>query len=340
MTTLPTEPHATSPAALDKTASRLAARSTRHVSLAPLGFVGPWLVGFVLLTLYPFCATCYWSFCRYDLLRSPQWVGLANYRRLADELLHGGRFGQALANTAYFALTSVPLSIGLGVLLAVMLSWNVRGMALYRTLVFLPSVVPVVVVAILWSWLLDPHAGLVNYVLRGVGLPGPGWFNSIRELASPWAWWRGEGGIGSKDALVLMSLWGVGNFMIVYVAALGDIPDQLYEAAELDGAGPLRRFWHITLPLLSPVIFFNLVMGIIHAVQSFTQVYIVSQGQGSPSGSLLMLSLHLFLSAFKYLDMGYASAMAWSLLLVVLLVTWLLFRSSHRWVHYAGAKIS
>jgi multiple sugar transport system permease protein len=137
--------------------------------------------------------------------------------------------------------------------------------------------------------------------------------------------------------LVLMSLWGVGNFMIIYLAALGDIPPQLYEAAELDGAGSLRRFWHITLPMLSPVIFFNLVMGLIHAVQAFTQVYIVSEGQGAPAGSTLMLSLYIFLSAFKYLEMGYASAIAWTLFVLVTLVTLALFRSSRHWVYYQGA---
>ncbi len=320
--------------------SPIAPRRFRLLPLTPLAFVSPWLAGFAALIVYPFCATLYWSFCRYDLLRPPRWAGLANYERLADELVHDGRFAQALANTCYYALVSVPLSIALGVLLAVMLAWNVRGREVYRTLLFLPSVVPVVAGAILWTWLLDPQAGLVNSVLRGLGLPAPGWFNSIREAASPLAWYRGQGGLGSKDALVLMNLWGVGNFMVIYLAALGDISPQLYEAAELDGAGRLQRFWHITLPLLSPVIFFNLVMGLIHAVQAFTQIYIVSQGQGAPSGSTLMLSLHLFLSAFKYLDMGYASAMAWVLFVVVLAVTWLLFRSSRHWVHYPGGRLS
>lgn len=305
--------------------------------LKALGFIGPWLVGFVALVGYPFCASLIWSFERYDMLTPAEPAGLANYRRLADELWTGQRFGQAVWNTAYFALTSVPLSIALGVGLAVMLSWNVRGRALYRTLFFLPSVVPAVASSILWMWLLNPQAGLVNYVLTSLGLPAPGWFNSTAEAAWPPGWLTGHGGLGSKDALVLMSLWGVGNFMVIYLAALGDIPPQLYEAAELDGAGAWRRFWHITLPMLSPVIFFNLVMGLIHAVQAFTQVYIVSEGQGAPAGSTLMLSLYIFLSAFKYLEMGYASAIAWSLFVLVVLVTVALFRSSRYWVHYQGA---
>jgi ABC-type sugar transport system permease subunit len=308
----------------------------RRRTLAAWCFISPWLVGFAALVVYPFAATFYWSFCRYDLLSPPRWVGGANYRRLAAELVAGERFGQAVFNTGYYALVSVPLSIALGIALAVMLSWNVRGRAVYRTLFFLPSVVPIVAASVLWMWLLDPQEGLVNTVLSWLGLPGPAWFNGPREALWPPNWWHGTAQLGSKDALALMSLWGVGNFMIIYLAALGDIPHQLYEAAELDGAGPLRRFRHVTLPLLSPVIFFNLVMGLIHAVQAFTQIYIVSDGQGDPAGSALVLSLHLFLSAFKDLDMGYASAMAWTLFVVVLVATAALFRSSRRWVYYQG----
>jgi multiple sugar transport system permease protein len=296
-------------------------------TLTALAFLLPWLVGLFALVLLPFAASLYWSFFNYDMLTPPVYVGGANYERLADELLAGQRFGQAVWNTAYYALVSVPLSIALGVLLAVMLAWDVRGRAVYRTLFFLPSVVPAVASSMLWLWLLDPQAGLINYLLSLAGVPGPGWFNSTAEAAWPPGWFTGQGGFGSKDALVLMSLWGVGNFMIIYLAAIGDISPQLYEAAELDGAGPLRRFWHITLPMLSPVIFFNLVMGLIHAVQAFTQIYIVSEGQGAPAGSTLVLSLYIFLSAFKYLDMGYASAIAWMLFLLIVLVTLGLFRS-------------
>jgi multiple sugar transport system permease protein len=311
-------------------------RSIR-ASTTALPFVGLWLVGLLALIVYPFVASLTWSFTRYDLLSPPRYVGGENYQRLATELWRGERFGQAVWNTAYYALLSVPLSIALGIGLAIMLAWNVRGRAVYRTIFFLPSVVPAVASSILWMWLLNPQAGLVNYLLSLVGLPGPGWFNSTAEVASPLAWFRGHGGVGSKDALVLMSLWGVGNFMIIYLAALGEIPASLYEAAELDGAGPVRRFRLITLPMLSGVIFFNLIMGLIHAVQAFTQIYIVSEGQGAPAGSTLTLSLYIFLAAFKYLDMGYASAMAWTLLVLVMALTVALFRSSRYWVYYQGA---
>lgn len=308
----------------------------------PLPFLSPWIIGFCTLTLYPFAASLYWSFCRYDLLTSPRWIGWGHYQRLAEELWQSGPFGRALWNTAYYAAVSVPLSIALGVVLATLLSQKVRGVALYRALWFLPSILPVVATSVLWMSLLDPQHGFVNHLL-GEHLD-QGWFNSTSEAAWPGSWALPTVDsdrilprrFGSKDALVLMSLWGVGNFMVIYLAAIGDIPESLYEAARLDRAGPFRRFWHITLPLLTPVIFFNLVMGTIQAAQAFTQVYLVSDGVGDPAGSTLMLSLHLFLAAFRDLEMGYASAMAWVLFVIVLLVTAWLFRTSRNWVHYSG----
>jgi len=309
-------------------------------NLTGVAFVSPWLIGFAALILFPFAASLYWSFTHYDLMRPPVAAGWANYRSLAEELSEGDRFGLALWNTFYYAALAVPLSIALGVLLAVMLVWNVRGRAIYRTVLFIPYVVPTVAAAVLWMWLLDPKDGLVNYALRWmVDQPSQtfGWFKSVDEAANVPRWLSGRGGFGSKDALVLMSLWGVGNFMILYVAAIGDIPRAIYEAAALDGARVFRRFWHVTLPMLSPVIFFNLVMGLIQAVQAFTQIYIVSDGQGSPAGSTLVISLHLFLSAFKDSQMGYASAMAWILFVVVLVITALLFRTARHWVFYQWA---
>ncbi len=303
----------------------------RRATLGPL-FISPWLVGFVLLVAFPFAASLYWSFCHYDLLSPPRFVGLENYRRIAQEAVTGGRFGQALWNTGYFALLSVPLSIFLGVTLAVMLTWKIRGQAMYRSLFFLPSVVPVVAASVLWMWLLDPRDGIVNESLGWLGISQSLWFKGATEAVVPPGWFD----FGSKDALVLMAVWASGNMMVIYLAAIGDIPTQLYEAAELDGAGPLRRFLHVTLPMLSPVIFFNLVMGVIQSVQAFTQVYLVSEGTGEPAGWSLMLSLHLFLAAFQDLDMGYASAMAWLLFVVLLGATIFLFRTARHWVHYQG----
>jgi ABC-type sugar transport system permease subunit len=307
--------------------------STYRNTLVGLAFISPWLVGFVLLVAWPFAASFYWSFTSYDLLLEPRWIGTQNYLRLFNELRSGGPFAQALWNTSYYALLAVPLSIVLGVSLATLLSQRIHGRELFRTLFYLPAALPTVAMAILWMWLLDPNAGWVNQVLFSLGVPReslPLWLTSPREAAWPPQYFD----FGSKDALVLMSLWGIGNFVLIYSAALGDIPQSLYEAAELDGAGPLRRFRHVTLPLLTPVIFFNLVMGLIQSVQAFTQVYLVSEGTGKPANSTLMLSLHLFLSAFGDLDLGYASAMAWLLFVLLAAATWLLFRSSRQWVHY------
>jgi len=309
-------------------------RPTHSRRLSPLLFIAPWLIGFLGLVVYPFVASFVWSFSRYDLLSPPEFIGGGNYGRLAAELVGGEAFGRAVWNTVYFAGLSVPLSVALGVGLATLLSWRVRGVAVFRALCFLPSVVPVVAASVLWLALLDPQDGLVNRLLMTVGVAPQPWFNGVVEAAWLPGWFSGAGGFGSKDGLILMSLWGVGNFMVIYLAAIGDIPGELYEAAELDGASLWQRFWHVTRPMLSPVIFFNLILGLIQAVQTFTQVYIVSEGTGAPAGASLLLSLHLFLAAFKDLEMGYASAMAWTLFVLVALATWALFRSSRYWVHY------
>ena len=179
---------------------------------------------------------------------------------------------------------------------------------------------------------------MVNHALQTVGLPGPQWLNDYREIAWPLGWFNGTAAVGSKDALVLMSLWSVGNFMLIYIAALADIPAEMYEAAEIDGASRWRRFLSITVPMLTPVILFNLIMGLVQSVQAFTQMYIVSEGTGAPQQSTLVLSLHLFLSAFQDLDMGYASAMAWIVFVLLVVVTGCLFRWSARWVHYGGVR--
>jgi multiple sugar transport system permease protein len=308
-------------------------------------FCSPWIVGFVLLFLWPFCASFYWSLCRFDLINAPRWVGLENYHRLASEIGTDQGFGLALSNTVYYSLLSVPLSVVVGVLLGVLLSAKVRGQAVYRTLVFLPSVIPIVAASILWMWLLDPTDGMVNYLLSWLGIGPQNWLNQSRSAISGESvgvlsgWISGEPLklFGSKDALVLMTVWGVGNFVVIYLAAISEIPTSLYEAAEIDGASRFRKLLHITIPMLSPVIFFNVVMGLIRSVQTFTSVYVLSEGTGEPGGSLMMLSLQLFLSAFNDFEMGYASAMAWILFVALLVSTWALFRTAKYWVHYRMA---
>jgi multiple sugar transport system permease protein len=211
---------------------------------------------------------------------------------------------------------------------------------------YLPAVVPVVATSILWMWLLDPADGMVNYVLGSVGVDSQNWLTQSRAAVSVdgWqtirGWLAGDNALalmGALDALVLMSVWTVGNSMIIFLAAVGDVPQSLYEAARIDGAGWWGRFRHITVPMLSPVILFNLVMGLIRSVQTFTPVYILSEGTGQPGQSLLLFSLHLFLSAFSDLEMGYASAMAWIVFVILVVCTVALFRTSRHWVFYRNA---
>jgi multiple sugar transport system permease protein len=306
----------------------------RHSTGAACWFVGPWIVGFLCLYVYPFAMSLWWSFCEYDLLSSPRFVGTVHYRRLASEFIAADGFGRACWNTFYYAVLAVPLSIVAGISLALMLSWPIRGRGILRTMCYVPTVVPTVAVAILWMWMLDPAEGIVNRVLSILGIPPQGWFADFREAAWVPDWLSGHGGFGSKDALVMMAVWGGGNLMVIYMAALTQIPSALYEAAVLDGAGRIRRFLFVTLPHLTPVILFNLITGLVQSVQAFTQMYIVSEGTGAPRQSTLVLSMHIFLSAFQDLDMGYASAMAWILFVLLMLATWLLMRWSQSWVFY------
>ncbi len=283
-------------------------------SLAGYAFIGPWLAGFLLFTAIPFVTSVYLSFTRYNILKPPLWVGVANYRSLLrDDPL----FWKSLGVTFKFALAAVPLGIVAGVCLALLLNQNVRGVSVFRTIFYLPSIVPAVATSVLFMWILNPQIGLINSLMRRFGVEGPAW------LQDP---------VWAPRSLVGMSLWGVGGSMIIYLAGLKDIPAHLYEAAVIDGASAWHRLRHVTLPMLTPVIFFNLIMGVIGAFQYFTEVYIMTQG--GPADSTLFYALYLFTRAWTYLDMGYASAMAWILFAVVMVLTGLLFRTQRRWVHY------
>jgi len=277
-------------------------------------FVLPWITGFCILTLFPLIASILLSFTRYDIVSKPVWVGLANYREL---LLSDPVFWNSLKVTIKYALVAVPLGIMTGVGLALLLNSNIRGISIYRTIFYLPSIVPVVATSVVFMWILNPQIGLVNTILKQFGIQGPAWLGDVR-----WSLW----------SLIFMSLWGVGGSMIIYLAGLKDIPLELYEAAMVDGAGLWRRTIHITLPMLTPVIFFNLIMGIIHAFQYFAQAFIMTQG--GPQDSTNFYALYLFNRAWSYLDMGYACAMAWILFAMVMVITLLIFRSHTSWVHY------
>ncbi|NLV91066.1 MAG: sugar ABC transporter permease [Firmicutes bacterium] len=280
-------------------------------------FVSPWIIGFTVFTLYPFVMSIYLSLTKYSVLAPAEFIGLDNYRTLFGDNL----FWTSLYNTFYFCAFSVPLGAIIGVLLALLLNQNVGGMAVYRTVYYLPSIVPIVASSIVWMWLFNPYYGVINALLELVGIQGPGW------IADP-AW--------SKPALIIMSLWGVGNATLIYLASLQDVPVSLYESAELDGASAWHKTIHITIPMITPTILFNVIMGLINSFQYFTQAYIMTNG--GPADSTLFYSLYLYNNSFRYFKMGYASAQAWILFVIIMFFTLLLLRSSRSWVYYAGER--
>lgn len=281
-------------------------------------FAAPWLVGLVGFLLYPVLASLFASFCDYSTLQPPIWIGAENYADLAGDAV----FYRALGNSFYYAAFALPLGIVMSFALALLLNTGLRRMALFRTIFYLPALVPIVASALLWLWILNGRYGVLNYALSLVGIQGPTW------LADP---------IWAKPALILMSLWGVGGAMVIYLAALQDVPQELYESAEIDGAGYWSRLVHITIPTVSPVIYFNLIMGIIGVFQIFSIVYIMTgSASGSPARSTLFYALYLWQQAFDYLKMGYASAMAWILFVIILCLTMLAHRAMGRRVFYSG----
>lgn len=279
-------------------------------------FIAPWLLGFLLFTAWPFLRSLYLSFTRYDIVRPPRWVGVSNYESL---ITNDATFRISSWITLKYAVIAVPLGIVAGVGLALLLNANVKGISIYRTIFFLPSIVPTVATSVVFLWILNPQIGLVNGLLSKVGITGPAWLND-----PSWSLW----------SLIFMGLWGVGNSMVIYLAGLKDIPNYLYEAAIVDGANTWMRLRKITLPMLTPVIFFNLVMGVIGSLQYFTQAYIMTGG--GPEDSTRFYALYLFDRAWRYGDMGYASAMAWVLFLLIVALTAALFGTQKRWVQYGG----
>jgi len=288
--------------------------------------ISPWLVGFGILTLGPMIASLVLSFTHYPVLSEPRWVGTDNFADLftAD----WPNVKKSLANAAYLAGVGVPLSLLTGLSIALLLNSAVRGLRYYRTFFYMPAIVPTIASAVLWAWLLsgDPNKGLINAVWLATvsewfGTPVPGWIN-----AEAWA----------KPALILMGVWGAGSGMILWLAGLKGIPTSLYEAAAIDGANPRQQFWTVTLPQLSPIIFFNLVMGIIGSLQEFDRVYVMRTPDGTPgpADSLLVPVYHLFVNGFSYFKMGYASAFAWLLFAIILILTAIQLKLAPKWVHY------
>ena len=303
-------------------ARRARMSAPRREARAGLLFVLPWLLSLLLFTAYPVLAAFYFSLTDYNIVQPPRWAGLQNYRTMftADPA-----FWTSVGNSVYYAMLSVPLGLAGALGLALLLNMRGKGIGVYRTLISLPILVPPVASTIIFMAMFDPQSGPLNALLHKVRLPSVGW------LTDP-TW--------SKPALVILSLWGLGGAALIFLAGLQEIPQALLDAASIDGAGPWQRFRHVTLPLLTPVILFNLVMGVIASFHIFTQALVVGGTTGKPLESTLMFMVHIYRNAFRYFAMGYASALAIVLFLTVLLVTLAIFRSARVWVYYEGSENS
>lgn len=282
---------------------------------AGYAFLSPWLVGLIVITIGPMAASLYLSFTDYNFLNSPEWIGAANYK----ELLSDTRFHKALAVTFQYVIVSVPLQLIVALFVAIVLDRGIRGLALYRSAFYLPSLIGgSVAIALLWRQIFG-STGLVNAVLAIAGIEGRSW------IANP------DTALGT---LIVLNVWTFGAPMIIFLAGLRQIPTMYYEAAAVDGAGILRRFWNVTVPILTPIIFFNLILQLIGAFQAFTQAFIISGGSGAPSDSTLFYTLYLYMEGFGNFNMGYASAMAWVLVLIIGAFTLVNFIASKFWVFY------
>lgn len=286
-------------------------------------FITPWVIGFILFSLYPIIATCYYSFTEYNLFDPPKWIGLENYRAL----FQSKEFYVSLYNTIYYVVFGVGLQLFLSLITALLLNMNVKGRPIYRTVYYLPSVMPPVASALLWVWLLNPKYGIVNAILGFFHLPQPLWL-----VSAEWA----------KPAVILMSLWGIGSTMVIFLAGLGNIPTVYYEAVEIDGGGMWQKFKNVTWPLLTPITLFQLISGIIGGFNVFTQSFIINSaggGKGSLGGiknSLLFYAVNIYQEAFSYLKFGYASALAWVMFILILVLTIVILKTSKKWVYSEG----
>ena len=280
-------------------------------------FILPMLLGLLLFFIGPMIASFYFSLTEYDMLSSPEWVGTKNYQDLFNDDL----FWKSLRVTTIYSGVSVPLVLALALAMAVLLNQKFRGVTAFRAIYYLPTVMSGVAVATLWKWIFNTDYGVLNLLLDKIGIRGPAWLSS-EEWAMP--------------ALIITSLWTAGGSMLIFLAGLQGIPADLYEAAELDGVDRWNRFLNITMPLLSHVTFFNLVLGIIGALQVFTEAFVLTRG--GPNNSTLLLSVYLYRNAFQFLKMGYASAIAWVMFLIVMVLTLLVFKSAPMWVHHQEAQ--
>ena len=279
-------------------------------------FISPWIIGFLVFFLGPIIASLFLSFTRWNIVGDPIWVGLDNYQTIFTEDV---RFKKAVLVTLRYAVMYLPLEVGCGIGLAVLMNLKLKGIGIFRTLFYMPSVVPQVAAALVWVWMLNARYGVVNTLLDGAGVDGPNWLGSPQYVL---------------PSLILIALWGVGGSAIIYLAGLQNIPQVLYEAATVDGANSFQKFFRITLPLLTPTIFFQLVLGLIGVFQTFTPAFIAAGETGGPLQSGLFYMLYIYNRGFVSLRMGYASALAWIMTAFILVITIIVLRSSQYWVYY------
>jgi multiple sugar transport system permease protein len=293
-------------------------------------FISPWMVGFFALCAYPLVSSVYFSLCDYSVLSPAVFIGARNYQDLWIDNV----FWTSLFNTVFFAVFAIPLGLVVSLSLAILLSFNVPGKGIFRTIFFLPSLVPMVCLAVLWQWMLNGKLGLVNsavnpvlHVLNGMlgtAWAAPNWLQDARY---------------AKWGIIFTGLWGVGNAVVIYLAGLQDVPRHLYESADIDGAGFWQKTIHITIPVISPVIYFNSIMGLIGAFQVFAVPYVMTNGGDGPERSLLFMATYLYENAFSYWNMGYACAIGVILFLIILALTWLSTRLMEKHVYYAGKQL-
>lgn len=288
----------------------------RKEAIAGYIAISPWLLGFLIFQLVPILAALYISSTEWRILSVPEFIGLRNFDKL---LFNDDLFWQSIKVTVIYVIFRVPFSAMLSLALALLMNQQLAGRRLFRTIYYLPAVIPLVAVSMMWIWIFNPEYGVMNSIIRVFGIEGPQWIHSSR-----WA----------LPALIIMSLWQVGTGMVIFLAGLQGIPAHLYEAATIDGANTWQKFLSITLPMLSPVVLFALVMNVIGSFQIFTQAYIMTGG--GPGNATLFLVLYIYRNAFEWFHMGYAAALAWVLFLVVLIISIIMLRSSERWVHYEG----
>jgi multiple sugar transport system permease protein len=276
--------------------------------------IAPWVIGFLCFTFGPMVYSLFLSMTKWDIVGDPQWLGLGNYQKafFKDDL-----FGKSLKATAIYSFAGVPLRLTASLILALLLNRAVKFRNFFRTLFYTPSVMSGVAVSLLWMWVFNPDFGVINSILAKVGIPGPGWVYSEQ-----WA----------LPSLIIMSLWSAGSGMIIFLAGLQGVPQALYDAASVDGANAWRKFWHVTFPMLTPIILFNLVTGVIQSFQVFTQAFVMTGG--GPAYATYFLVLYIYNSAFEFLRMGYAATLAWILFAIVLGLTLIVFKSTPMWVYY------